>query len=104
MAKRKVINELTNLLAIALRHKIGSIVNKNEVYSQKYALDAEVLINSAKKVSLQEHWNNSDKEIIKKELKKKLYNELKSKEFIEERKFEIMDDEIIKVLIEFGLN
>jgi len=32
MSKKDSISELTNLLAIALRHKIGSIVNENEIY------------------------------------------------------------------------
>jgi len=35
MSKIKTIKELTNLLAIALRHKIGSIVNENEIYAEK---------------------------------------------------------------------
>jgi hypothetical protein len=45
MSKIKTTKELVNLLAIALRHKIGSIVNSNEIYAQKYARDAEVLFN-----------------------------------------------------------
>jgi len=43
MSKSKIIEELTNLLVVALRHKIGSIVNENEIYAQKYAKDVEVL-------------------------------------------------------------
>lgn len=33
MEKKKDINELTNLMSKALRHKIGSIVNKDEFYA-----------------------------------------------------------------------
>lgn len=37
MSKKQNIHKLTNILAIALRHKIGSIINKNEIYAQKYS-------------------------------------------------------------------
>ena len=65
MNKNKAIKELTTLLAIALRHKIGSIVNSSEIYAQKYARDADILINEARKTSLKENWNLADKRKIK---------------------------------------
>ena len=71
MNKRKIISELANLLAIALRHRIGSIVNNNEIYASKYARDADVLINEAKRVSLREIWNNKDKQEIENQTKSK---------------------------------
>jgi len=104
MGKAKLISELTNLLAIALRHRIGSIVNKEEIYVQKYAKDALILINEAKKLAIQKNWNFQDKHEIKKQLKLKLQKELEEKTFINNKKFELMDNEIEKVLKEISLN
>ncbi len=98
MSKLKTIHELTNLLAIALRHKIGSIVNVNEIYAQKYSKDAEILMKEAMKISIKENRNDYDKIRIKEELKRKLKIELESKEFLNERKFDIMLEEMNKAL------
>jgi|SRR3989344_5155415 len=98
MSKNKNIQELTTILAIALRHKIGSIVNQNEIYAQKYAKDAEILIKQAQKVSRRENWNNYDKENIKRILKKKLQYELEKREFLDNKKFNIIEGEMNKVL------
>jgi len=103
MSKTKTMHELINLLAISLRHKIGSIVNNNEIYAQKYAKDAEVLLNEAKKISLKEHWNLYDKKKIREELSLTLRKELESKTFIGEKKFDLMDEEMSRVLKELGI-
>ena len=103
MSRSKIIEELTNLLAIALRHKIGSVVNENEIYSQKYAKDAEVLIEQAKKNMGGINFSIYEiKEIINK-TNIKLKKELESKPFLKDRKFEIMNVEMNKVLNELGL-
>ena len=98
MSKKSNIDELTNVSVKALRHKIGSIVNENEIYSQKYAKDAEILIKLAQKIATRENWNQYDKTEIGKELRKKLLKELKEKEFLDNKKFEIMDEEIESLL------
>ena len=98
MSKNQNIHELTNILAIALRHKIGSIVNKDEIYAQKYAKDYEIFLKEAVKISLRENWNDSDKIKIKNELKGKLRDELEKREFIDNKKFDIMDREINNIL------
>ncbi len=79
MGKRGLISEIANLLAIALRHRIGSIVNENEVYTQKYARDAEVLIKQAKKLIARKNWNFQDKKEIKRQLKLKLKKSWKTR-------------------------
>ena len=94
MSKNQNIHELTNILAIALRHKIGSIVNKDEIYAQKYAKDYEIFLKEAVKISLRENWNEKDKIKIKNELKRKIRDELEKREFIDNKKFDIMDVEI----------
>ena len=103
MGKKKLINELTNLLTKALRHKIGSIVNKNEIYAAKYAKDSEVFLNEAKKLTNEKNWNSKDKQEIKKQLRLKLEKELKEKDFINDMKFKIMEKEIYNILKEFDL-
>ncbi len=103
MGKKKLISELTNILAIALRHKIGSIVNSQEIYSQKYAKDAEILVNEAKNLLSEKKFNQQDKTKIKNNLKSKLYKELQQKEFINSRKFDLIEPEIENVLIYLDL-
>lgn len=104
MNKNKIIEELTNVLSVALRHKIGSIVNSNEIYAQKYAKDYEILLNEAKNISLLMNWNLYDRTEIKQQLKRKLKNELEKKYFLKHEKFNLMDKEIEIVLTEMDLN
>lgn len=103
MNKNKAIDELTNILAKALRHKIGSLVNSSEIYAQKYAKDADILLNEAKKVSLKENWNSYDKSMIKEKLKIKLKKELESKDFLDNKKFDLMENEIKEALEKLNL-
>lgn len=94
MSKKDNVKELVNLLTKSLRHKIGSIVNPNEMYAEKYAKDSELLMRAALKVSIRENWNKQDKIEIEEMLRKKLEDELKKKEFLDMKKFEIMESEI----------
>lgn len=103
MGKKSNIKELTNLMSKSIRHKIGSIVNENELYASRYARDAEVLMKEAQKVLFRENWNKKDKEKIKDLLEKKLLNELTKKDFLDNKKFEIMDKELKIALKEFNL-
>ena len=103
MNKNKLISELTNILAIALRHKIGGIVNFNEIYAQKYSKDADILIKEAEKIAFGKNWNFQDKARIKEELKRKLKLELESKDFLDKKKFDIMDEEMEKALKSLNL-
>ena len=103
MGKNKDIDELTGLMAKALRHRIGSIVNKDELYAGKYAKDAENIMKEAEKVLLRQNWNNYDKIKIRKDLGIKLRKELEQKDFLDSKKFDIMESEIEKALEEFGL-
>lgn len=103
MGKNKDIQELVNLMTKALRHKIGSIVNENEFYANKYAKDAESIIKEAEKVLLRQNWNSYDKTSMKDKLRIKLQKELEQKDFLDNKKFDIMDDEINKALEKFNL-
>ena len=104
MGKNKDIEILTNLMSRSLRHKIGSIVNENEIYAAKYAKDAETLMKEAERILLNHNWNKTDKLTIRKKLNKKLKKELEEKEFLKYEKFEIMDKEIGKSLQRFNLD
>ncbi len=103
MSKNANVKELTTLMSKSLRHKIGSIVNENELYATKYAKDAEVLMKEAERILFRQNWNKKDKEKIKDLLRKKLLNELTKKDFLDNKKFEIMDKEIEKALKKFNL-
>jgi hypothetical protein len=104
MGKKDDIDQLTNLMSKALRHRIGSLVNEDEIYAAKYAKDAENIIGEAEKFASKQNWNNYDKESIKDKLRKKLQKELTEKDFINNRKFEIMDKEMNKALHTLNLS
>jgi hypothetical protein len=104
MSKTSSTSELINLLVKSLRHKIGGIVNSNEIYAQKYSKDAEVLFREAEKVCKKENWNNYDKERIKNELKENLLIELKKCDFLDDGKFDILDEEIMAALRSLSLD
>jgi hypothetical protein len=104
MSKARTLHELANLLAIALRHKIGSIVNQNEIYAQKYARDYEILLKEAEKIAEQYNWSSEDKSMIKQETRKKLQQELEKKDFLDNKKFEIMGKEMDNALKILGLD
>lgn len=104
MGKSKIIQELVNILTIALRHKIGSIVNENEFYAAKYAKDYESFLKEAEKVTSKKNWNNENKIQIKEKLKKQLREELETKTFLKPKKFDIMEEQIEYVLKNLNLS
>ena len=104
MGKNKNIEELTNLMSIALRHRIGSMVNKEELYAQRYAKDAENIMEEAKRIVTKQNWNDYNKKEIRERLRRKLLKELTEKDFLDNKKFEIMDEEMNKALKECNLN
>ena len=104
MGKNKNIEELTNLMSIALRHRIGSIVNKEEIYAQRYAKDAENIMEEAKRIVTKQNWNDYNKKEIRERLRRKLLKELTEKDFLDNKKFEIMGEEMGKALKEFNLD
>ena len=86
-----------------MTHRIGSIVNDNEIYAQKYAKDAEIFFQEAKKSIGDISFNYYERKEIINKIKEELRKELASKEFLREKKFKIMDEEVDKVLKELGL-
>ncbi|MBW2974310.1 hypothetical protein KY366_01200 [Candidatus Woesearchaeota archaeon] len=103
MGKKDDIDQLTNIMSRALRHRIGSIVNKDEFYAEKYSKDSENLLKEAEKVLERRNWNRDDKINIKEELRKKLLKELQEKDFLNDEKFDIMEDEMGNALRGFGI-
>jgi thymidylate synthase ThyX len=103
MGKSDDLQQLANLMSKALRHRIGSIVNKDELYAAKYAKDADVIMREAEKVMMRQHWNAVDKARIKALLYVKLKKELTDKAFLDDKKFDVMNEEMEKALREFEL-
>jgi hypothetical protein len=98
MSKKDDIAELVNILAAALRHKIGSQVNSDEIYAQKYAKDAQLLMKEALKNSVGINFNSKDKAKLRMELEIKLRHELETRDFLDNKKFEMIDSEIDSAL------
>lgn len=98
MGKKKDIDELTTLLALAIAHRIGSIVNTNEIYAQKYALEGERFFKRARLISLEIHCNFEDRAFLKAALRKKLEAELRKRDFLAEEKFLHVEREIAAAL------
>ena len=103
MSKKQILDEFTNTLAVALRHKIGSMVNPNAIYAERYAKDSEMFFKQAEKTKEQITWNYNDKIEIKEILKRKLRNELEKKPFLPDEKYNLMDSEINKALTSLRL-
>ncbi|MEK6855001.1 MAG: hypothetical protein AABX73_02150 [Nanoarchaeota archaeon] len=103
MGKRHNREQLITFLALSLTHKIGSRVNSDEVYSAKYRKESDAFLKKAEKISLIENWNNQDRAGIRKMLEKRLRSELEKRDFLSEKKFDLMADEINAVLEEIGL-
>jgi len=106
MGKKDDVKELVALLSLALTHRIGSLVNPNELYSEKYRKESDVFLKQAKKVSLRHNWNEADKAKIKEFLKRKLMENLERRDFLDNKKFRFMEKEISNVLslLELGLD
>ena len=102
MGKKNNIRKLVIFLTLSLSHKIGSIVNENKIYVEKYRKESVNFLNNAKKVVLKENWNIQDKKIIKERLRKELMEELSKRDFLDNRKFDIMEEEMNKALESLG--
>jgi len=103
MSKKQILDEFTNTLAVALRHKIGGMINPSAVYAERYAKDSEMFFKQAEKIKEQGNWNYKDKIDIKEELKRKLRNELEKKDFLPDKKYDLMDREINNALTNLNL-
>ena len=104
MGKKSDIKEMATLLSFALTHRIGSLVNPDEIYSEKYKKESDAFLKKAVKISLRQNWNKDDKIKIKELLKKKLKDDLERRDFLDNKKFDLIDKEINNVLGSLRLN
>ena len=84
-------------------HKIGSILNPNSIYTEKYQKEYENFILQAENIKMRENWNTHDKIIIKKKTRKEALFELNNRKYIDNKKFDILDIEVDKALNQLGL-
>ena len=103
MSKRKAIEEIANIVGIALRHKIGAAINPDAPYAKKYMSEAERAISEAKEKVLHINFNTEDKRELEDKIKKKLQKELEQRPFIGAEKFSLIDAEIAFVLKQLEL-
>ena len=104
MGKRSDIKELVTLLSLALIHKIGSLVNPNEIYSEKYRKESDAFLKKAIKISIRQNWNKEDKINIRELLRRKLRSDLEIRDFLDNKKFDLMDKEMDNILESLSLN
>ena len=103
MSKTDNIHQIIVLLASALRHKIGAMVGREELYFKKYMLEFDARLEKAVAILNDCNFNKIDKEYIKEKVTEKLKRELKEREYIDNRKFDIMDEEIDSLLLSLGV-
>lgn len=104
MSKKDNISKMTNFLSLAVSHRIGSIANPDAIYAPKYKKEAFNHITQARAFSLSENWNSYDKLEIKTLTKKKAITELSKKPFLNDKKFDLVDEEVDKILKELDIN
>ncbi len=102
MGKNSNLKQLARFMALAVAHKIGQLMNLNAIYAEKYEKEYKNFMEQAKNIKSRENWNNANKEEIKKEVKSETIKELKRKSHIDDKKFDIMDNEIALSLKELG--
>ncbi len=103
MSKKQEIEKLIKFSVLYLRHKIGSIVNKEEIYSSKYAKEAESFLEQTKKVARTLSLNVHEKEKFKEQLKKDLKLDLENKSFLNSEKFNYIEKEVNSLIKELKL-
>lgn len=103
MSKKDNINKLITFLVLAISHKIGGMVNPNEIYASKYRKEYDNYIKLANEISFEENFNSYDKKEIREKLRGKLKEELERKDFIDNKKFDIMEEETEKTLSSLGI-
>ncbi len=103
MGKREQIKEIARFAALAVVHKIGGLLNPNAIYAEKYKKEYLNFVQQAENLLLGRNWNRQDREAIREETGKQAQLELRRREYIGEKKFEIMNGEIKVILDLLGI-
>lgn len=104
MSKKRNIEEVARVLTLSLAHKIGSIVNKEDLYASKYREEGEHYFKKTLKVAESINWNRVDKVMFKETLQKNLSAELQKRDFLANEKFLFIEQEIASALIALNLS
>ena len=100
MGKQKEIGEIAGFIAFAALHKIASLLNPSAIYAEKYRKEYTNFVKQAEHIFLGKNWNMDDKDKIRAEAQKQAHNALQSRDYIEKKKFKLLDREITEVLEE----
>ena len=64
MGKRDKIHTLARLIALAVAHRIGVLLDLHSTYANKYRKECANFIRQAENTQWGEHWSSSDKKEI----------------------------------------
>ncbi len=103
MGKSDTVQELARLIGLAVAHSIGYILNPSSIYADKYRKEILNFMSLAAKTRDKEHWNVSDLRLIKAKAIEETNYELSRRDYLDLRKFELIDGEIEKMLRELEL-
>jgi hypothetical protein len=104
MSKKEEINKLVSALANSLTHEIGAIVNEKSLYVEKYRKESENFIVISKDILNVLNLNREDKAHIRAALKIELDKELTKRNYLDIKKFKLVDQKIEEVLRDLRIN
>lgn len=103
MGKNSNIRHLARFMALAVAHKIGSLVESTAIYREKYEKEFNSFMVQAVKIRLRENWSSEDKDKIRKEVMSETTKELIRKAHIPDEKLNFISKEVDNALKEAGL-
>jgi len=87
-----------------MRTADASVEFKNFSYAGKYKKEYDTYLQQAKEIAFEENFNYYDKTEIKEKLTKKLRTELEKRDFIDNKKFDLIEGEVNNALSTLNLN
>ena|SRR3989344_6498136 len=103
MGKRDKIHTLARLIALAVAHRIGVLLDLHSTYANKYRKECANFIRQAENTQWGEHWSSSDKKEILETAKKESLRELAARTYLAPEKFKLLEKEILYVMHELKI-
>ena len=103
MGKSDHLQTLARMIALAVAHKIGYLIQSDSDYAKKYQKEYMNFMRQAESINFLEHWNDFDKEQILQISRKKVTDELSARTYLKAEKFTIIEKELFNVMHDLGL-